>query len=43
MFRAFVYGPQFFRVPDPPRYMRRPMREEISRKHEFNVVQIYPT
>lgn len=43
MSRSFVYGAQFFRVPNPPRHMRRPMLEEIAQKHEFNVVRIYPT
>lgn len=43
MSRQFVYGAQFFRVPNPPRNMRQPMLEEIARKHEFNIVRIYPT
>jgi beta-galactosidase GanA len=41
--RQFVYGTQFFRVPNPPRPMRRSMLENIARKNTFNVIRIYPT
>lgn len=43
MSRRFIYGAQFFRVPNPPRNMRQAMLEKISREHEFNIVRIYPT
>lgn len=43
MSRPFVYGTQFFRVPNPPREWRRPLLEKIARQHEFNTVRIYPT
>lgn len=41
--RQFVYGAQFLRILNPPRKMRRSMLEAIARKHEFNIVRIYPT
>lgn len=41
--RPFIYGTQFFRVPNPPRPWRRRMLEEIAQEHEFNTVRIYPT
>ena len=43
MSRPFVYGAQFFRIPNPPREWRRPFLEKIAREHEFNIVRIYPT
>ena len=39
----FVYGTHFFRVPNPPRELRRPLLEKIAREHEFNLVRIYPS
>ena len=39
--KFFVYGPEFFRPPNPPIAMRREMLKAIAHDYKFNIIRIY--
>jgi beta-galactosidase GanA len=37
----FIYGPEFFRPPNPPRALRHEMLKTIASAYKFNIIRIY--
>jgi beta-galactosidase GanA len=39
--QQFIYGSAFYRPPNPPASMRRPMLKDVAEKYKFNIIRIY--